>query len=100
MAFASTSRCPGDGSTGGTTPTLTPAQRHHRSAQYMTDIYLSRSSDGGSTFAPNVRVSTASSNEHDCNGLFPCPAINSGNTQGDYSALVPSDGMAHPLWPH
>ena len=64
----------------------------------MTDIYLSRSSDGGATFAPNVRVSTASSNEHDCNGLFPCPAINYGNQQGDYSGLVAFGGLAHPIW--
>src|SRR4029077_16901550 len=34
--------------------------------RYMTDTYLSRSADGGATFGPNVRVSTVSSNEHDC----------------------------------
>jgi hypothetical protein len=64
----------------------------------MTDIYLSRSSDGGGTFAPNVRASDVSSNEHDCNGLFPCPAINYGNQQGDYSGLVAYGGVAHPIW--
>src|SRR5207245_9059463 len=40
-------------------------------SRYMTDAYLSRSSDGGATFGPNVRVSTVSSNEHDCDGVFP-----------------------------
>ncbi len=67
-------------------------------AQYMADIYLSRSSDGGATFAPNLRVSTASSNEHDCNGLFPCPAIDYGDQQGDYSGLVAFGGVAHSIW--
>ena len=67
-------------------------------SRYMTDIYLSRSSDGGATFAPNVRASDVSSNEHDCNGLFPCSAINYGNQQGDYSGLVAYGGVAHPIW--
>jgi len=48
-----------------------------------TDYYLARSTDGGVTFpGPDIRVSTVSSNEHDCNGLFPCQAINYGNQQG------------------
>jgi len=66
--------------------------------RYMTDTYLSRSSDGGATFAPNIRVSTASSNEHDCDGLFPCSSINYGNQQGDYEGLVAFGGIAHPVW--
>lgn len=67
-------------------------------SRFMTDIYLSRSSNGGATFAPNVRASDVSSNEHDCNGTFPCSAINYGNQQGDYSGLVAYGGVAHPLW--
>ena len=67
-------------------------------SRFMTDIYLSRSSDGGATFGANVRVSTVSSNEHDCNGVFPCSAINYGNQQGDYSGLVAFGGVAHPIW--
>ncbi|HJT16859.1 MAG TPA: sialidase family protein [Thermoanaerobaculia bacterium] len=66
--------------------------------RYMTDTYLSRSSDGGATFAPNTRVSTVSSNEHDCGGLFPCSAINYGNQQGDYEGIVAYGGVAHPIW--
>jgi hypothetical protein len=67
-------------------------------SRYMTDIYLSRSSDGAATYAPNVRASDVGSNEHDCNGLFPCSAINYGNQQGDYSGLVAYGGVAHPIW--
>jgi hypothetical protein len=67
-------------------------------SRYMTDTYLSRSTDGGATFGPNVRVSTASSNEHDCDGVFPCSAINYGNQQGDYEGLIAYDGVAHPIW--
>jgi hypothetical protein len=66
--------------------------------RYMTDTYLSRSSDGGASFGASVRVSTVSSNEHDCNGLFPCSAINYGNQQGDYEGLVAYGGVAHPIW--
>jgi len=67
-------------------------------ARYMTDIYLARSSNGGGSFAPNVRASNVSSNEHDCGGVFPCSAINYGNQQGDYSGLVAFGGIAHPVW--
>ena len=67
--------------------------------RYMTDTYFTQSVDGGVTFrSPNVRVSSASSNEHDCNGVFPCSAINYGNQQGDYAGLVAYGGVAHPIW--
>src|SRR5437763_6374926 len=66
--------------------------------RYMTDTYLSRSADGGASFGANVRVSTASSNEHDCDGVFPCRSINYGNQQGDYEGLVAYGGVAHPVW--
>ncbi|HEY8132942.1 MAG TPA: sialidase family protein [Thermoanaerobaculia bacterium] len=67
-------------------------------SRFMTDTYLTRSGDGGATFGPDVRVSTASSNEHDCNGVFPCASINYGNQQGDYEGLVAFGGVAHPIW--
>jgi hypothetical protein len=67
-------------------------------ARYMTDIYLSRSADGGASFGANVRASSVSSNEHDCDGVYPCSAINYGNQQGDYSGLVAFGGVAHPVW--
>jgi hypothetical protein len=67
--------------------------------RYQTDVYFTRSSDGGSTFlSPNVRVTDVSSNEHDCNGVFPCSGIDYGNQQGDYEGLVASGGVAHPIW--
>ena len=67
-------------------------------SRYMTDTFLSASLDGGATFEPNVRVSDASSNEHDCDGLFPCPGINYGNQQGDYEGLVSYGGSSFPIW--
>src|SRR2546421_4600361 len=68
-------------------------------SRYMTDVYLAKSSDGGATFpSPNTRVSTVSSNEHDCNGTFPCAGINYGNQQGDYEGLVSHGGVSYPIW--
>ncbi len=68
-------------------------------SRFMTDIYFTQSTDGGASFlSPNLRVSSASSNEHDCDGLFPCPSINYGNQQGDYEGLVSFDGISHPIW--
>src|SRR5437773_5932541 len=67
--------------------------------RYMTDVYLARSNDGGSSWlSPNTRVSTESSNEHDCGGLFPCSGINYGNQQGDYEGVVSFGGISYPIW--
>ncbi len=65
---------------------------------FSTDVFLSRSTDGGATWLPDARVTTQSSNEHDCSGLFPCPSINYGNQQGDYEGLVSFSGVSHPIW--
>jgi len=68
-------------------------------ARFMTDVYFTQSSDGGATWRlPNTRVSSASSNEHDCNGVFPCSAIDYGNQYGDYTGLVSYNGVSHPIW--
>ena len=68
-------------------------------ARYMTDVYFTQSTDGGATWRqPNTRVSSASSNEHDCNGVIPCSAINYGNQYGDYTGLVSYNGVSHPIW--
>ncbi len=68
-------------------------------SRYMTDIYFAQSTDGGASWSsPNTRVTTVSSNEHDCGGLFPCPGINYGNQQGDYEGLVSYGGVSHPIW--
>ena len=67
--------------------------------RFQTDVFFTQSTDGGATFlSPNVRVTTASSNEHDCNGLFPCPGIDYGNQYGDYEGLVSFGGVSHPVW--
>lgn len=42
---------------------------------------------------PNTRVSSVSSNEHDCGA-----GINYGNQQGDYAGLVSYGGVSHPIW--
>jgi hypothetical protein len=65
--------------------------------RYQTDYYLARSSDGVS-WLPDTRVSDVSSNEHDCDGTFPCVAINYGNQQGDYEGLVSFGGVSYPIW--
>jgi hypothetical protein len=64
--------------------------------RYMTDVYLSRGDVG--TFGASQRVTDVSSNEHDCNGLFPCPSINYGNQQGDYEGVASYGGVVHPIW--
>jgi hypothetical protein len=66
--------------------------------RYMTDVYLAHSKDGSSWAHPNTRVSTVSSNEHDCNGLIPCPGIDYGNQYGDYEGLVSFGGFSHAVW--
>ncbi len=67
--------------------------------RYQTDIYLSQSTNGGASFStPNTRVSNVSSNEHDCNGVYPCSAIDYGNQQGDYAGLAAYGGYSHPFW--
>lgn len=65
---------------------------------FVTDVFLSRSTDGGATWLADVRVTTETSNEHDCNGVFPCSGINYGNQQGDYEGLVSFGGVSHPIW--
>jgi hypothetical protein len=67
--------------------------------RFQTDYYLSRSTDGGATWnGADIQVSTVSSNEHDCSGIFPCQGINYGNQQGDYEGLVSYGGVSYPVW--
>jgi hypothetical protein len=66
--------------------------------RFMTDVYFTRSVDGANWLSPNARVTTVSSNEHDCNGIFPCSAINYGNQYGDYEGLVSFNGISHAIW--
>jgi len=66
--------------------------------RFQTDVYFTRSTDGITWFSPNTRVTTASSNEHDCNGVFPCAAIDYFNQYGDYEGLVSFNGTSHAIW--
>jgi len=67
-------------------------------SRFMTDIYFSQSRTGAASFLPNVRITDVSSNEHDCNGVFPCNAIDYGNQTGDYAGLASFGGVSHPIW--
>ncbi len=68
-------------------------------ARFGTDIYFTQSRSGGASWlTPNVRVTDVSSNEHDCNGVFPCSAIDYGNQQGDYAGLASFGGVSRPIW--
>jgi hypothetical protein len=84
--------------TGAVTVSYYDTRNDATGARYETDVYLARSADGGLSWAPDVRVTTARSNEHDCGGVFPCSAINYGNQQGDYEGLVSFAGVSHPVW--
>jgi hypothetical protein len=64
----------------------------------MTDIYFAQSRTGAASWLPNVRVSDVSSNEHDCDGVFPCSAIDYGNQTGDYAGLASFGGVSYPIW--
>lgn len=86
-----------DGVTGEVNISFYDTRNDTTGQRYMTDVYLARSTDGGASFA-EVRVTTASSNEHDCNGVFPCAGINYSDQQGDYEGLVAWGGVAHPIW--
>jgi hypothetical protein len=43
-------------------------------------------------------VTTASSNEHACNGVYPCSAIDYDNQYSDYEGLVSYNGVSHAIW--
>ncbi|HEY3172633.1 MAG TPA: sialidase family protein, partial [Thermoanaerobaculia bacterium] len=87
-----------DAMTGGVNVSFYDTQNDTTGERFETDEYLASSADGGVTWPPNVRVSTESSNEHDCDGTFPCPGINYGNQQGDYEGLVSYGGVSYPIW--
>jgi hypothetical protein len=87
-----------DAVTGAVTVSYYDTRNDRTGARYETDVYLARSADGGNSWRPDVRVTTARSNEHDCGGTFPCSAINYGNQQGDYEGLVSFGGVSHPIW--
>ncbi len=88
-----------DGVTGDVNLAFYDTRNDTTGSRYMTDIYFT-SLRAKSTIwlSPNVRVSTASSNEHDCDGVYPCSAINYGNQYGDYAGLASYGGVSYPIW--
>jgi hypothetical protein len=58
-----------------------------------TDTYATASSNGGTSFAPNVRVTTAMSDESSAN-----PYADAGDQYGDYEGLAARAGVARPVW--
>jgi hypothetical protein len=56
-----------------------------------TNMFFTRSTDGGQTWSPNVRITTAPSNEAN-------PSANLGNQYGDYEGIDAFGGEAHPVW--
>src|SRR5260221_679713 len=62
-------------------------------ADIKTDIFFSQSTDGGLSFAPNVKVTTAMSDESAAN-----PCADAGNQYGDYEGIVAFRGNIHPIW--
>ena len=62
-------------------------------ADTKTDIYTTRSTDGGASFAANSRVTTAMTDESAAN-----PAANASDQYGDYEGIAAYGGAAHPIW--
>ena len=62
-------------------------------ADTKTDIYFSQSTGGGLSFASNVKVTTAVSDESAAN-----PCADAGNQYGDYEGIVAYGGSIHPIW--
>ena len=60
-------------------------------SRLSTDIFYARSTDGGSTFASNVQVTTAPTNETCCDADL-------GNQYGDYEGIAALGGSIHPVW--
>jgi hypothetical protein len=62
-------------------------------ADTKTDIYFGQSTNGGLSFTPNVKVTTAMSDESANN-----PCADAGNQYGDYEGIVAYGGTIHPIW--
>lgn len=87
-----------DSVTGDVTASFYDTRNDTTGARFMTDVFFAKSTTGGASWLPNLRVTDMSSNEHDCSGIFPCPSIDYGNQYGDYEGLVSFGGVSHPIW--
>ena len=56
-----------------------------------TDVYFARSTDHGATFAANLRVTTAMSDET-------APGAQAHDQYGDYEGIAALNGSIHPVW--
>lgn len=55
------------------------------------DVYYAQSSNGALSFGPNVKVTTATTNET-------CCGADLGNQYGDYEGIAALSGSVHPIW--
>jgi hypothetical protein len=62
-------------------------------ADTKTDVFATASTDGGVSFAPNVKVTSASSDESSANQF-----ADAGNQYGDYEGIVGFGGTVRPIW--
>jgi hypothetical protein len=60
-------------------------------AHLSTNIFYARSTNGGLSFAKNIQVTTAPTNET-------CCGADLGNQYGDYEGIAALDGFIHPVW--
>jgi hypothetical protein len=60
-------------------------------AHLSTDIFYTRSTDGGLSFTKNIQVTTAPTNET-------CCGADLGNQYGDYEGIAVLNGSIHPIW--
>jgi len=58
-----------------------------------TDVYATSSTPGGASFAANVKVTTAQTDESSAN-----PCADAGNQYGDYEGIVAFGGVFQPVW--
>jgi hypothetical protein len=56
-----------------------------------TNVFYSRSTDGGLTYAPNVQVTSAPTDESGTGADL-------GNQYGDYEGIAAMGGVVHPVW--
>jgi len=58
-----------------------------------TDVFATSSSDGAASFAPDIRVTTAMSDESAAN-----PCAQAHDQYGDYEGIAAHGGSIHPVW--
>ena len=83
------------------TPVLAQTNNSDKPTWWAKYQYLAANGPDNCAGQPGIKVGTnvdVSSNEHDCNGDFPCSAIDDGNQTGDYAGLASFGGVSYPMW--